>query len=124
MGKIFGLAADVEKAIDRARSAQDPSPWPRYIAPVEARVAFSAVLPICLWIVHGFEIANWDMNPRIAVFAARFDQSNRVFWISRKPVGHSTTSRTGTNYDKVKFQFLSYILKIETLIPVFDLLCY
>jgi hypothetical protein len=29
--------------------------------------------------------------------------------ISRKPVGHSTTSRTGTNYYKVKFQFISLV---------------
>lgn len=53
---------------------------------------------------HGFEIANWYVDPWRTVLPARFHQRNGMFAVLRKTIGKRATGRPGANDDKVKFQ--------------------
>ena len=103
---VLCLAANIEKAIDRTRSSKHPSAWPGNRSAIETMIGCRAIAPIGPGIVHGLEVTDRDVDPRIAVSSACLDKGNAVTAIRSEAVGKDATGGTGSNDDEIELHAL------------------
>src|SRR5262249_5174576 len=78
MIEVRRLAADVEQAIDRARAAQHLPPRLDDLPVVELGLRLRSVEPIDLTVGEQLAVAERNVNPDMAVMAARLQQENAM----------------------------------------------
>src|SRR5262249_495624 len=78
MIEVRRLAADVEQAIDRARAAQHLPPRLDDLPVVELGLRLRSVEPIDLTVGDRLAVAERNVNPDMAVMAARLQQENAM----------------------------------------------
>ena len=102
---VLVLAPNIEQPVDGTRSAEYFATGPLKAAVVDTRVRICLVAPVELRVVHGFEVADRYVNPRIAVRVASFQKQDFIGGIFRQPIGQNTTCRACTDHNKVKSRF-------------------
>src|SRR5262249_27971093 len=102
MIEVGRLAADVEQAIDRARPAQHFPPRLDDLPVVEFGLRLRRVEPIDLTIGEQLAVAERDVNPDVAVMAARFQQQNAMAARGGQAVGENAAGASGADDDIVK----------------------
>src|SRR5207302_4043776 len=76
MVEIFGLAADIDHAVDRRGTAEHLAARPEHAAIPGAGVGLGLVAPIDRRVRKGLAKAERDMNPAVAVLTAGFEQQD------------------------------------------------
>ena len=100
---VLGLPANVEQSVDGAGATQHFAPRPVDAAIFEPGIGLGLVAPVQTRIVHGLEVTDRNVNPRIPVPAACFDEKHRGGGIGGEAVCQYTSRRAGTNNDVVVF---------------------
>ncbi|MNH25320.1 hypothetical protein D3C79_853080 [compost metagenome] len=94
---VTGLATHVDHAVDRGTAAEHLAPWITQGTPVEARLGFGLEAPVGTWVTDAIQVTHRNMNPRIVVFTARFEQQYPTAWVGRQTIGQQASGRTGTD---------------------------
>src|SRR5205814_1333942 len=100
--------ADVNQPVDRARPAQHLAARPWQAASVELGLRLGLELPGDLRVVDIAVEAGRDVDPRVAVLAAGFEQQYLVHRVRRQPVGEHAAGRSGTDDDVIVFGFAQH----------------
>ena len=77
--EILALAADVDEPVDRARPAQDLAARPGQSTAAQLGLRLRLELPGDLRVVDVAVEAGRDVDPRVRILAAGFEQQTRVF---------------------------------------------
>src|SRR5262249_54809195 len=102
MIEVGRLAADIEQAIDRARPAQHLPPRLDDLAVVELWLRPRGIEPIDLTIGERLAVAERDVNPDMAVMAARLQQQNAMAARGGQTIGENAAGASGTDNDIVE----------------------
>src|SRR5262252_4566125 len=102
MIEVRRLAADVEQAIDRARPAQHLPPRLDDLSVVELCLRLRGIEPIDLAIGEQFAVAERDVNPDMAVMAARLQQQNAIATRGGQTIGEHAAGAAGADDDIVE----------------------
>src|SRR5262245_18375573 len=102
MIEVRRLAADVEQAIDRARPAQHFPPRLDDLPVVELCLRLRGIEPIDLTIGEPLAVVEWDMNPDVAVVAARLQQENAMATRGGQTIGENAAGASGADDDIVE----------------------
>ena len=85
--KVFMLAADVQQAVDRARSPQHFPARLDHAPIVELRLRLCRIEPVDLGVGEKLPVAEGDVNPRVTVLAPGLQQENAIATASGQAVG-------------------------------------
>ena len=99
--EVLRLAADVDHAVDRARSAEHLAARRDHRAPGQFRLRFGFVTPVVAAVGEQLAVAERDMNPEIAVRRPRLQQEDAVTPGRRQPVGQHAAGATGADDDEI-----------------------
>src|SRR5215813_5116782 len=102
MIEVGRLAADVEQAIDRARAAQHLPAGLDDLPVVELGLRLRGVEPIDLTIGEQLAVAERDVNPDMAVMAARLQQENAMATRGGETIGENAARASGADDDIVE----------------------
>ena len=94
-------AAHVDHAVDRAGAAQDLAARLVESAAVELLFGLGLEHPVHLRIGEGLGVAERDVNPRVGVASARFEQQHAVFSRLAEPPGHRAARRARPGHDEI-----------------------
>jgi hypothetical protein len=99
---VFALPADVDQAVDRARSTKGLAARPVDAPPVHVRVGVGMETPVVLRAPHRLAVPDRQVNPERPVGRARFQQQHagrRVFAQARRQHG---TGGARTDDDEIE----------------------
>ena len=100
---ILVLAAHIEQAVDRARSAQHFAARLEHRPPVEAGLGLGLVHPVDGFFLEQLAVAERHVDPEIGVLRAGLQQQHRMFAVRAQPVGEHASGRSGADDDVVEF---------------------
>src|SRR5438270_13574096 len=101
MVEIFGLAADIDHAVDRRGAPEHLAARPEHTAIPSAGVGLGLVAPIDRRVRKGLAKAERDMDPAVAVLAARFEQQDPRRRILAEPRRDRAPGRARADDDKI-----------------------
>ena len=99
--EVGAVAANVEQAVDGARSAEHLAPRPVETAAAKSRARLGLEHPVGARIVHRLEVADRNMDPDVAVVAAGLEQEHAGASVGGQPVGQHASGRAGADNDVV-----------------------
>ena len=99
---VLVLAAHIEQAVDRARSAQHLAARLDDLAVVELGLRLRLVEPVDLGIVEQLAVAERNVDPNVAVAAAGFQQQHAVAAGRREAIGQHAAGRARADDDVVE----------------------
>ena len=99
---ILVLAADIEQAVDRTRSAQHFAARLDDLPVIQLGFWLGLVQPVDLGIVEQLAVTERNMNPDMAVMAAGFDEQHAMAAGFGEPVGEHAAGRAGADNDVVE----------------------
>src|SRR5262252_4116324 len=102
MIEVRRLAADVEQAIDRARPAQHFPPRLDDLPVVELDLRLRGIEPIDLTVGEQLAVAERDVDPEMAVMAARLQQENAMATRGGQTIGENAASASSADHDVVE----------------------
>ena len=73
-----------------------------YVRGQAAVFGFGFKHPIHCWIDHCFNIASWNMDQRVKIFAARLKKNDMTIRISAQARCQHTACRPAANYDIIR----------------------
>ncbi len=85
--EILALAADIDQPVDRARTAEDLAARPWQPAAAQFGLRLGLELPGDLGVVNVAVKSGWNVDPRVAVLAAGFEQQHADARVGAEPVG-------------------------------------
>jgi hypothetical protein len=100
--EVLGLAADVDQAVDRARSAQDLASRSDDLAAVTSRLRLGRVAPVEASVGEQLAKAERDMQPRMPVRGSGLQQQYAVAPRCGEPVGQHASGAAGADDDEVE----------------------
>ena len=100
---ILVLAAHVEQAVDRARSAQHLAARLKHTSPVQSRLRLGLVHPVDGFFLEQLAVADRHVDPDIAVLRARLEQQHRIFSVGAEAIGQHAAGRSRADDDIVEF---------------------
>ena len=100
---ILVLAADVEQAVDRTRSAQHLAARLKHLPPVEARLRLGLVHPVDGLFLEQPAIAERHVDPEVGILWARLEQQHRILAVRAQAVGEHAAGRACADDDVVEF---------------------
>ena len=106
MVEILGLAADIDHAVDRARSAKHPAAGIGDRPPIGAGIGLGGEAPGDRRMVEQLHVPGGDVDQRVAVAPAGFDQHDTGTGILAEPVGQDAAGRARTDNDVIRFHSL------------------
>src|ERR1019366_4647879 len=101
---ILVLAANVEQAVDRTRSAQDLAARLKYRTPLQSRFRFGLVHPVDALILEQPAISERHVDPEVAVLRTSFEQQHRIFSVCTQTICEHASRRPCADDDVVEFQ--------------------
>ncbi len=105
---VGGLAADIEKPVDRARSAQHLAARLDDAPVVELGLRLRGVEPVDFGVVEQLAVAERDVDPDVAVGAARLQQQHAVAARRGEAIGEHAARRAGADDDVVEDFFVGH----------------
>ena len=93
MVEILGLAADIDHAVDRTRSAKHPAARIGDSASGGAGIGLGGIAPGNRRVVEQFHVAGRDMDQRVQIPPAGFEQYDAVAGIGAEPIGQYAPGR-------------------------------
>ena len=99
---VARLAAQIEHRVDRGAAAEHAPARIADRAAVQPRLGLGLVAPVGALVADAVEIADGDVDPHPVVFAAGFQQQNRVARIGREAVGEDAAGGAGADDDVVE----------------------
>ncbi len=99
---VGGRAAHIDHAVDRAGAAEDLAARLVEGAAVELRLGLALEHPVDPGVGVRLGVAERDMDPRVAVRAAGFEQQHAIFSGFAEPRRHRAARRTGAGDDEVE----------------------
>ena len=109
MVEILGLAADIDHAVDRARSAKHPAAGIGDRPPIGAGIGLGGEAPGDRRMVEQLHVPGGDVDQRVAVAPAGFDQHDTGTGILAEPVGQDAAGRARTDNDVIRFHRASVV---------------
>ena len=106
--EILALAADINQPVDRARPAEDLAARPHHAPSAQFGERLGLELPGKAGVVDVAVKAGRDMDPRVLVLAAGFEQQDARARIVAQPVGQHTPGRPGPDNDVIELRFLRH----------------
>src|SRR6201987_2354643 len=102
---VLVLAAHVEQAVDRTRSAQHFAARLDDLPVVQLGLRLGLVQPIDFGIVEQLAVTERNVNPDVPVVAAGFDKQHPMAAGFGEPVGEHATGRSGADDDVIEPSF-------------------
>jgi hypothetical protein len=106
--EVLLLTADIDQTVDRAGAAQNLAARLVDPAVVEAGLRRRLEHPVDLGVNEQLSVAERDMDPGIAVLAARFQQQDLVLAVGAQPIGQDAAGRTRADDDVVECAELTH----------------
>ena len=100
---ILVLAANVQQAVDRTRSAQHFAARLKYLAAVQPRFGLGLVHPVDGLFLEQLAVAERHMDPQIAVLGTGFEQQHRMLAVGAEAIGEHASGGAGADDDVVEF---------------------
>ena len=97
------LAAHVDHAVDRRAAAQHLAPWITQAATTQAALCFGLEAPVGARVTDAEQVTDRNVNPRIVVAPAGFEQQHALLRIRRQSIGQQAPGRAGADHDVVVF---------------------
>ena len=107
MVEILGLATDIDHAVDRTRSAKHPAARIRDGASGGAGIGLGGIAPGNRRMVEQFHVAGRDVDQRVQIPSAGFEQYDAAAWIGTQPVGQYAPGRAGPDDHIVRLHCVS-----------------
>ena len=101
MVEIFGLAADIDHAVDRRGTAEHLAARPKHAAIAGARIGLGLVAPIDRGVGEGLAKTERNVDPAVAVLAAGLEQEHAHRRILAEPRRDCAPGRAGADDDKI-----------------------
>jgi hypothetical protein len=99
---VLVLAAHIEQAVDRARSAQHFAARLDDLPVVQLGFRLGLVQPVDFGIVEQLAVAERDVNPDMPVMAAGFEKQYAMAAGFGEPVGEHAAGRAGADDNEIK----------------------
>ena len=100
---VLVLAAHIEQAVDRARSAQHLAARLEHLAAVQARLRLGLVHPVDGFFLEQLAVAERHMDPDVAFLRAGLEQQHRMLAVRAQPIGQHAAGRARADDDVVEF---------------------
>src|SRR5262249_31421638 len=100
--EILRLASDIDHAVDGRGAAQYLAARPEDAPVAGAGVGFGLIAPINRRVGKGLAKAERNMDPAVAVLAARLEQDYTRRRIFAQPRRHRATGRPRANNDEIR----------------------
>ena len=101
---ILVLAADVQQAVDRTRSAQHLAARLKHLPAVQARLGLGLVHPVDGLFLEQLAVAERHVDPEVGVLRAGFEQQHRMLAVRAETIGEHASGRARTDDDVIEFQ--------------------
>ncbi len=101
---VLMLAANVEQAVDRTRSAQHLAARLEHGSPVQSRLRFGLVHPVDGLVLEQLAISERHMDPEVGILRPGFQQQHRIPAVGAQAIGEHASGRPGTDDDVVEFE--------------------
>ena len=98
---VARLAAHVDHAVDRGAATEHFAAWIAQGSALQAGLGFGLEAPVGARVADTEQVTHRDVNPRIVIAAAGFEQQYAVLRVGRQPIGQQTTGGPGTDHDVV-----------------------
>ncbi len=99
---VARLAAHVDHAVDRRRTAQRLAARIAQRAAVEPGIRLGVVEPVGARVADAIQITDRNVNPVVVVLAAGLDQQRALLRLPREPVAHQGAGRAAADDDVVE----------------------
>ena len=100
---ILVLAANIEQAVDRTRSAQHLAARLKHLASVQPRLGLGLVHPVDGLFLEQLAVAERHVDPEIAVLRAGFQQQHRMPAVGAEAIGEHASGGAGADDDVIEF---------------------
>ena len=100
---ILVLAAHIQQAVDRARSAQHLAARLKHLAAVQPRLRLGLVHPVDGFFLEQLAVAERHMDPDVGVLRAGLKQQHRMLAVGAQTIGEHAAGRAGADDDIVEF---------------------
>ena len=112
-GVVVGrLAADIEMAVDRARSAENLAPWEFYLAAIDVRTGRGLVAPVEALVVDRLVEAGRHLDPDVVVVAASLDHRDAVLARLGEAIGQYAARGTRAHDHIIEFFHFCFLLLV------------
>ena len=101
---VLVLAANVEQAVDRTRSAQHLAARLEYCPPIQSRLRFGLVHPVDGLVLEQLAISERHVDPEIGILRTGLQQQHRIAAVGTQAIGEHASGRPGTDDDVVEFE--------------------
>ena len=100
---ILVLAAHIQQAVDRARSAQHFAARLKHLPAVQARLGLGLVHPVDGFFLEQFSVAERHVDPEIGVLRSGLQQQHGMLAVGAQAIGEHASGRAGADDDVVEF---------------------
>ena len=100
--EVLLLAAYVDQAVDRTRTADDAAARRDDVAAVTVGLRLGVVTPVETPVGKKLAVAQWNAQPRMTAVRPRFEQQHAMFAGCCQPVRQYTASAAGADDDEVE----------------------
>ena len=100
---ILMLAAHIEQAVDRARSAEHLAARLEHLAAVQPRLRLGLVHPVDGFFLEQLAVAERHMDPEIGVLRSGLQQQHRMLAVRAQAIGEHAAGRAGADDDVIEF---------------------
>ena len=107
---ILVLAAHIQQAVDRARSAQHFSARLENLPAVQARLRLGLVHPVDGFFLEQLSVAERYVDPEIGVFRSGFQQQHGMLAVGAQAIGEHASGRAGADDDVIEFGSVSVLV--------------
>ena len=101
---VLVLAANIEQAVDRTRSAQHLAARLKHGSPVQSRLGLGLVHPVDGFFLEQPAIAERHVDPEIGILRAGLEQQHRILAVRAQAIGEHASGRARTDDDVVEFE--------------------
>ena len=100
---ILVLAAHIQQAVDRARTAEHFSARLKHLAAVQSGLRLGLVHPVDGFFLEQFAVAERHVDPEIGVLRSGLQQQHGMLAVGAQAIGEHASGRAGADDDVVEF---------------------
>ena len=109
---ILVLAAHIEQAVDRTRTAEHLAARLEHLPAVQSRLRLGLVHPVDGLFLEQLAVAERYVDPEIAVLRSGLQQQHGVFAVGAQAIGEHASGRAGADDDIVEFGSVSVLVHL------------
>ena len=109
---ILVLAAHIQQAVDRTRTAEHLSARLEHLPAVQSRLRLGLVHPVDGFFLEQFSVAERHVDPEIGVLRSGLQQQHGMLAVGAQAIGEHASGRAGADDDVVEFGSIIIIVHL------------